>query len=612
MSPKESLDIGRRSWLKAVGAGAVGLTTAGTAVAANRDDYETVVNVAEEGAARDASEPINDILEEHQGNSVLFEFPEGDYLMDRKFRHTDFEEFGMVGDGASIVPAPADEFESEAVLFKLGTYYAPGGEATVEGITFDFTAENTGLRGLQIQCNDLYVADVTFAGQHDAGTWGPAQFDVIDSGTTAVVENVRMPDGGAFTRNTAQDADPTVDTGPTGIIVSPYHVGTLVVRNCEVGAFPDNGLYASSRDGRIHIEGGTYRNSNVANVRIAGDGSTVKGVSVVVDKNRDDDVSQHGIRLDEGTFDVMDTEVILEEPNGNAVRITDQANKTTLSGLDLRLADKSTSNDGIVVTGGAGETAIRDSTVEINCPGQAIQLEAGDGAPATVKRVTVIGDASGSVGGRHAIICERDGCELRDLAVNQPGPGYRRALRIAGDDVTVVGGRFHSTHIPIINNASGTHIEDITAWAEGGIEGAKFYAENADVNLLNSTIYDGYIDYGTENFTTRGNEFPEGEPDDQDFEAQSTETETQSTETETQSTETETSAREPRTETETRTPESTQTETRTSESTQTKTETGTPQTTKTRTKTSSSKSTRTEQTSVQSSETSTATTDDGC
>lgn len=612
MPPKESLDIGRRSWLKAVGAGAVGLTVAGTAVAADRDNYETVVNVVEEGAARDASESINDILEDHRADSVLFEFPEGEYLMDRKFRHTDFEEFGIVGDGASIVPAPADEFESEAVLFKLGTHYAPGGRATVEGITFDFTAENTGLRGLQIQCNDLYVADVTFAGQHDAGTWGPAQFDVVDSGTTAVIENVRMPDGGAYTRNTAQDADPTVDTGPTGIIVSPYHVGTLVVRNCEVGPFPDNGLYASSRDGRIHVEGGTYWNSNVANVRIAGDRSTVEGASVVVDENRDDDVSQHGIRLDDGTFNVTDTEVILEEPNGNAVRVTNQAKASTLSGLDLRLADKSTSNDGIVVSEGAGETTIRDSTVEINCPGQAIQLEPGDGAPAIVERVTVVGDASGGVGGRHAIVCGRDGCELRDLAVNQPGPEYRRALRIAGDDVTVVGGRYHSTHIPIVNNASGTHIEDITAWAEGGTEGAKFYAENANVKLLNSTIYDGYIDYGTENFTTRGNEFPEGEPDDQTFEPQSTETETRPAETETQSRESETSEPEPRTETETSAPESTQTEASTPRSTETETKTSTTRSTETRTETSTQSSTLGGQSSPQSAGTPTATTDDGC
>ncbi|MFC6962232.1 hypothetical protein ACFQJ8_10300 [Halocatena marina] len=161
-------------------------------------------------------------------DNTLLKFPEGRYFMDELVRFTGFKNFGMIGDGATLVPAPADEYKTEARMIKLGTYYSAGQNLHVEGFTVDFTAPNTGLRAFDLTVTDgLFVKDIVFEGVHNAGTWGPMHVDIVNSDGYGVVKNIEMPEGGIFTKKTAQDAMPSVENGPTGFLLSPYHSGRL-------------------------------------------------------------------------------------------------------------------------------------------------------------------------------------------------------------------------------------------------------------------------------------------------------------------------------------------------------------------------------------------------
>lgn len=483
---------------------------------AYHDRYDTVVDVVDAGADDTGEEPVSDLLEglieDHRDGDIVLEFPPGRYRVDEQVFVRGFHHLGLVGDDATIVPDPADEYEGPARAFKLGTASAPGDWLEVRNLAFDFRAPNTGLRGIQAQVEDLWVSDVAFVGQHDTGTWGPTQFDVVNPDNYGLVENLRMPAGGEHPENTPQDATPAVGglAGPTGMIVSPEHRGTLVVRDCEMGAFPGNGLYSSAYRGTVWVEGGTYKNSNVANVRLDGHGSRVRNATVVVDHSRPEDDAQVGIRLDDGTdFRVEDVEIRLPEATASAIRIDDEAEAATISDVTITM-DDDRAEEAVFIESGAGPVTIERSAIEMRQGAQAVEIEAYDGdgsAPVELHGVTITGDAAGGYGGSHAIRCERDDCVFVDVVAEQPGDDYRRVLTVNGRNCRIEGGRYESTHHPIINNADGTEIRGIEARAYNGLEAVKLINDRENVGIYDSVLYEGIENHGTE-LETAGNEYP--------------------------------------------------------------------------------------------------------
>ena len=491
--------------LQGFGTLAVGGGLLGGGSEATSDSYGTVVDVVKAGGDPTGGESITPLLRERVGDDTRFEFPPGRYRMSEQLRCTEFDRLGFVGDDATIVPDDYHSFEGEPRCFKLGTHYAPGRDLRFEGIDFDFTADDTGVRAIQAQvADDLVVRDVTVRGQHDSGTWGPFLFDVTDPDGDGWVDRVRLPDGGEFSEYTPGD----IWTGPTGVLVSRFHRGHLRLRDCAVGPFPDNGLYA--RNGaRTTVTGGEYRNSNVASVRIGGDGSGVRDAIVVVDRNRDDDENQTGIRLDCGSdLYVRDTEVRIEAPNGPAVNVQNEVDSASIRRLSASVGDAT--GNGIVVQGGAGETLVEETDVRFEGGGNALLLRPRtDGGGAVVCRnVAVAGDAHG-YDGRHAIRCERAGSEFRSVTVDQPGEGYRRCLELSGDDCLVRGGEYRSTHHPIVNAASGTRIVDVDhVEALNGRAAVKLLEGYSDVALVGNVLYGGIHDSGTATLSMEGNRTP--------------------------------------------------------------------------------------------------------
>ncbi|MCO8256681.1 hypothetical protein NKF26_22945 [Haladaptatus sp. AB618] len=175
------------------------------------DDYDTVVNLVEDGGADpNNGDSITPVLREYADDDTLLYLPSGRYYMDEQFRHTGFDNFGIVGeDDTTIVPANYFDFNDRDWnyrLFRLGISYNPGRDLRVENLNIDQTADDTGIRVIEAAVDDgLLVRDIDIKGKHDSGTWGPGRFVITDSDGTGVVERFHAPDGGAWEKNTPGD-----------------------------------------------------------------------------------------------------------------------------------------------------------------------------------------------------------------------------------------------------------------------------------------------------------------------------------------------------------------------------------------------------------------------
>jgi hypothetical protein len=480
------------------------------------DRFGTVVDVTEAGGDPTGTTPVNDVLEEHVGDDTLLYFPAGTYLMTRQLRKTGYTNLGFLGPEATIVHGRIDavdgngvtdgEFTGPARLFRLGVNYNPGTNLLFEGFTFDYTGTNSGLRAIEAYVTDgLEVRDITVAGQHDTGTLGPALFSIRDAEGSGVVERFSAPDGAKFSEDTIGN----IWVGPTGVLVDPQHAGTLRFVDCELGMFPDNGLYISGAKGTVHVEGGTYRNSNVASIRLQGYKSTVRGATVVVDDALPDR-QQRGIRLDKGAgLAVIDTTIRLDDPSGEAIRVLDGVETASIENSTV-VVNTDRSNRGIHVATDAGRVKIVNTDIEINGSDNAVRIlgrNAADDAMVLLKGVSVTGSASGETA-REAIRVERANCRLDDLTVHQPGAAYRRCVEVLGDDCLVIGGTYESTHHPIINKGSRTVFEGITAQSLDGFKALKLYEQGSPVYIANSVLYGGYVDKGVATLAINDTTFP--------------------------------------------------------------------------------------------------------
>ncbi|MFB6165578.1 MAG: right-handed parallel beta-helix repeat-containing protein [Haloarculaceae archaeon] len=478
--------------------------------------FGTVIDASDVGADATGGESINPLLEEHVADDTLLMFPPGEYLMTEQFRFTDYRNVGIVGNDATIVPgtveamdgrlATAGTFSGPTRLFRLGVSYAPGDELRFEGLTFDFTADNSGFRAIEAYVKrDMLVRDVDVTGRHDLASFGPALFSVTDPDGISTVEGFRAPDGGAFSEDTLGD----IWRGPTGILVPRSHEGKLWFRDCELGGFPDNGLYASSTAGRVVVKGGTYKNSNASNIRLYGDYSYVKDATVVVDA-AEDGHNQPGIRLDDGQhLWVYNTDVELTDPNGDAIIVKDDVDSARIQDCTITVGE-GRMNYAVLVHENAGVVDVFDTEITFDGTGNAIYVEGHNDdsdAPVKLLRTTITGDGSGE-DGRNAIRLARSGVDVEDVTVKMTGPDYRRGLVFLADDCTLDGGLVEATHYPVVNAANGTRIDDVTLRSYGRYQGLKLYDGYADVTVTDSEIYNDVLDRGTENLVLQNNTYP--------------------------------------------------------------------------------------------------------
>ncbi len=486
----------RRSYLKLAGVAVGSTALAGTGVAASsdlEDQYGTVIDVTDEDADPNGNESISPIIEELAASDTLLRFPSGEYYIDKRVRVTGCNNFGMVGDDATLVPASFDEFDDSDdwnyKLFQLGVDYDPVTDLRVENFTVDMSGDETGVRVLDVAADDgLVVRDIDVTGTHDSGAWGPGRFVITDPDGTGLVERFSAPDGAVATENAPGSR---LEWGPTGILCN-NNEGTITFRDCVLGSFPDHGLYASNGNGSVHVEGGRFQNSLGANVRIGGTNSTVEDATIIVDEEGGFDRAQQGLRYDNGDYVVAsNVEIQSSVPNSPAVWVAKNAERSHFNNGTITVQTED-AVPAIMVRPGSGRAFIQHCDVTHEAGGgSAVKIGDGeDGVKLLDTTITGQAETSGTYG---AIFNERDDSQFLGLSVDHGVDSGRHALINKAADCTIRGGTYVSESHALVEGGDGTLIEDVTARSRSG-KPALQILEDAENLTLTDNDFEGSIE----------------------------------------------------------------------------------------------------------------------
>ncbi|MFC7096874.1 right-handed parallel beta-helix repeat-containing protein [Halobaculum marinum] len=361
--------------------------------------FDDAVDLTTVGADPTGTEPIDDVVRSAVDSERLLYLPEGRYRLDETVVADGSEgvdRIGLVGENATVVPADG----KDDVLFGFGAG-SPVDAAYCKGITFDFSAENTGGRPLLARASDaVLIEDVTVRGEADVDQ-DLFRIDVTGSAGSGTVRRLRLPDGAP------------ADTKVTGCEVGDDNRGDLSFLDCEIAGFPDNGLYADPPHGSVRVVGGSYRNNGVAGVRVnAPDGDAViRGVHVRCDDADGAGENMRGIRL----------------RGGRSVLVED---------CFVELLEVTSSDGAITFASELGAATVRNCLIRVDTDGvNAIRIKSPAGettseGPFVCDSITVVGDASDGAAIEAAY---RSGVSFRELCVHQSG-GDRDGVNLASVD----------------------------------------------------------------------------------------------------------------------------------------------------------------------------------
>ena len=415
MFEKRSNSVSRRQFVRRTTAAGVATAVlggaSGTATADEGEEYpyefNTIVNMVEVGADPTGEKPVDPLIHEYADDYTLLYFPAGRYKLEgyRNYPadaedtfdqdlYRRYENFGLLGDGSgkSYFVAPQGQGSSGGYFERLWFEIRYGENLYVEGFTLDITAERTGGRFQLVPTGGFVMRDVRVEGVFDNPD-GPLLFWVLDPDAHGLVENVRAPDGAE---------SPTESFNATGIYVSALHKGTIMLRDCYVEGFTDNGLYASNptSPAAVQVEGGVYRNNNIAQVRLGTSRSYVKNTRVEVTEDVETwyTTNMRGIRVADGEgIAIENCEVVMsaDVPSSGAV----------------------------VCAQSSGDVSVKDTRIHVKAPSENYAVHAktpreGVKEGLSLQNVRIVGDASD---GRAFRIANRESVSLQNVTVVQPG-----------------------------------------------------------------------------------------------------------------------------------------------------------------------------------------------
>ncbi|KTG26895.1 hypothetical protein AUR66_15540 [Haloferax profundi] len=221
--------------------------------------------------SRDCSSAIEDRLTD----GTLIKFPEGEYKIANDIYPGGPSNVGLYSEDGAVFKIPSNHHVT--VFLNKG-----GRNVLFEGIDIDQTADGA-FGNMKILCQDnAQIRNVEIIGRAPNADQRLDQHilaDVYDSDGTSIIQNFKAADGGYLGayRNSAG-----------GIQATPGHHGTLKIIDCHLEEMANNGVYATRNDGDIQIEGGIYRNNDVAQVRFMGPNSYVDGALIEIDMSKSD------------------------------------------------------------------------------------------------------------------------------------------------------------------------------------------------------------------------------------------------------------------------------------------------------------------------------------
>lgn len=277
----------------------------------------------------DVASDINNLIDD---NTLLI-FPPGEYFVagDKRISADGraSKNFGMVGHGDARFKHASEPTDDKWLTLRASSLSDGIENLYVDGLTSDFTADNTG-RGTQFvaEGNSL-IKDFVQVGEVDRNA-GRLTVRCPDEGSTLTVEGLTMPDGSVWLEDWAN--------GALGCFVGSETTGRVVVRNAHIEGFMDNGLYASRSNGPVIVEGGLFKNNNRSNVRLGSDGSVARNVTIVIDDVSDIPERAFPIRLRDnpGRVEVINPTIKIEAGDsstlGYAIDISSDIESAKISG----------------------------------------------------------------------------------------------------------------------------------------------------------------------------------------------------------------------------------------------------------------------------------------
>jgi hypothetical protein len=356
----------------------------GTA-SAGSGEYDEVVDIVEAGADNTGQEPIDEVFDEHAADDTRIEFPDGTYKVDQLIVYQ-LSNFAMVGTGdATLVPGEnydADEWIAGAETRDL----------TIEGFTIDNTASGVAPEITLSAYDGLTIRDVRKRGFH-SGTGIAVAVKMLDGGD-AVVEGLVAPDGGKC------------------VGVYAHGEGSMTFRRCHLEGFTNNGLYASRLTGPATVEGGLFKDNNIAQVRLGSPDSVVRNATIEVTR----------------PVKGPDSDVV----NMRGIRIADGAGPVTISNCDFSMLG-SQGTGGVVTAYSGGSLEVYDTRIYID---EAYTIPSSDGSRTSWG--VFVDDANGvdpgsrtfenvsiTGGGRYrsAMLIRRSDNDMRGVCIDQDGEG---------------------------------------------------------------------------------------------------------------------------------------------------------------------------------------------
>lgn len=251
-----------------------------TEIETEEPEFETVVNMVED---RDVDptggEPIDAALADAAADDTLLEFPPGEYLVTEPLLLRQADTFGIRGTGEHHRDV---RFVHPDAYSGLLLDIRDGRDCLFEKFTADQTDDETTNSGLIVrQQTGFIVRDVEVAG------FTPTESKSPDgSGSIDLVAQVLDSDGlGSVIRFTSIGGS-QVGVYPNsypGLYSGADSHGTLQLIDCRVEDCGGAGVYTSRARGQVKISGGLFRNNEVAQVRVSGEGSYLRNAKIIVD-----------------------------------------------------------------------------------------------------------------------------------------------------------------------------------------------------------------------------------------------------------------------------------------------------------------------------------------
>jgi len=398
------------------------------------EEFSTVVDAVAAGVDPNGTEPINPFLEEHAGDDTLLSFREGTYPV----RPIDLSGYRHLGIAAATEASPTFLAQGDDCIGGGNAFIRLDGvdDLLLDDVTFDFSPNAIG-GAIRINATgDATIRDIEATGGcHEQVVL--FRIDVTDADSTAVVENLAIDN---------RDEDIAL----TGIYVGQPHAGEVVFRDCNVQGFTDNGLYGSppgledGQGGIVHVEGGTYRNNNISNVRLGSEGSTARGVESISDTpppTTEDSApaNARGFRLRSGQGQLIEN---------CEVRIT---------------ADSRFTHGGIVFHQTNGGAVVRDTAVEIDrdrTPAiRTFPIDSDHSGTPLFEGLEIVGNAAE---GETVMLDGRDGTVFRNCLLEQRGADRNGIYFRDCGDCRIVDSRIDVTRNALILRGSNVTIENST------------------------------------------------------------------------------------------------------------------------------------------------------